>query len=62
VLPLSSEIETDTHENDNQELFIIISGCGMKCVDAEKSDSGPGDWSSIDLMDPIVWWISAMWI
>ena len=43
VVPAGSEIGGHTHEHDNHELYVIVSGCGRMELDGEIFDVGAGD-------------------
>ena len=42
IVPPGVEIGTHTHPANNEELYIVISGCGRMRLDAEEFDVGPG--------------------
>ena len=43
IVPAGSEIGRHTHEHDNHELYVIVSGQGRMELDGEVFDVGPGD-------------------
>jgi mannose-6-phosphate isomerase-like protein (cupin superfamily) len=43
VVPAGSEIGGHTHEHDNHELYVIVSGRGRMELDGRIFDVGPGD-------------------
>jgi mannose-6-phosphate isomerase-like protein (cupin superfamily) len=43
VVPAGSQIGSHTHEHDNHELYVIVSGRGRMELDGEIFDVGPGD-------------------
>ena len=43
TVPAGSEIGTHTHERDNHELYVIVSGRGLMELDGEVFEVGPGD-------------------
>ncbi|HKQ62806.1 MAG TPA: cupin domain-containing protein [Candidatus Polarisedimenticolaceae bacterium] len=43
VVPAGSEIGGHTHEHDNHELYVIVSGRGRMELDGAIFDVGPGD-------------------
>jgi mannose-6-phosphate isomerase-like protein (cupin superfamily) len=42
VLPPGSDIGTHTHEMDNEELYIVVSGRGVMVLDGREIEVGPG--------------------
>lgn len=42
IVPVGSDIGLHTHSCDNEEIYIIISGCGEMEVDGQPSPVGPG--------------------
>ncbi len=42
ILPAGSDIGVHTHDHDNEEMYIIISGQGEMEVDGQRSSVGPG--------------------
>ena len=43
VLPAGTDIGPHTHTQDNEEIYVILSGTGRMTLDEEEFDVGPGD-------------------
>jgi mannose-6-phosphate isomerase-like protein (cupin superfamily) len=42
-LPPGADIGRHTHEIDNEELYVVISGKGLMTLDGQEFEVGPGD-------------------
>ncbi len=42
IVPAGSDIGVHTHQADNEEIYIVISGHGVMAVDGEEFPVGPG--------------------
>jgi mannose-6-phosphate isomerase-like protein (cupin superfamily) len=42
IVPTGADIGIHTHERDNEEIYIVISGRGMMHLDGEDFEIGPG--------------------
>jgi quercetin dioxygenase-like cupin family protein len=43
VLAPGADIGCHTHSNDNEELYIVVAGCGLMSLDGEEFEVRPGD-------------------
>lgn len=43
VLAPGADIGLHTHERDNEEMYVIVSGRGVMSLDGEEFEVGPGD-------------------